>query len=120
ESTTIWPPPAGSGIPATAAVAVAADCLMNSRRVSFIRHLFVHCLEGFAVLIDERRRHYSGHAPHPLDAVENRKHARALEGDDDLPLRVDSMDFGIRNVCDRRGDPRQLVRPHMDQDASQM
>src|SRR5262249_49885687 len=42
-----------NGMPATAAVVVAAVCLINSRRDIFIGHLFVHGFRALGVLVDE-------------------------------------------------------------------
>src|SRR6187455_1368168 len=46
----------GSGMPATAAAAAAADCLRNSRLAIGIGNLLVHGVEAVGALIDQCRR----------------------------------------------------------------
>ena len=56
--------PPGSGMPATAAAAAAADCLTNSLRVIVTIDLFVHRRGALGVLVDQRR------GEHAVDAVD--------------------------------------------------
>src|SRR5215472_6178843 len=71
-----WAAP-GTGMPATAPAAAAADCLMNSLRVVPIANGLVHGCQGAGVFIDQG---CGQHAVDPLDAPHLRGHPRCRAG----------------------------------------
>ena len=96
---------AGSGTPATAAAVAAADCLMNSRLVIFMGHLFHHRFERFVVLVDQGSRQ---HRIELLDVVHARgdlARARRFERYDQLAVATGRVHLGPGQTGDRLARP---------------
>ena len=120
ESVTMFAADAGSGTPATAAAVAAADCLMNSRLVIFMGHLFHHRFERFVVLIDQGSRQ---HRIELLDIVHARgdlARARGFERHDQLAVAAGRVYLGAGQAGNRLRDALHAFRKDVNDDPGNM